>query len=63
MYEVCVSGLMLTEMVKNFKILMQGPQYKKNFIDKVGIKRYLNTKDVDIDTTFEKLSFLNEASI
>lgn len=27
-------------------MLMQGPQYKKNFIDKRGIKRNLNTKDV-----------------
>lgn len=44
-------------------MLMQGRQYKKNAIDKRGLKINLNTKDVDINTIFEKLSFLNEAFI
>lgn len=64
MYEVCVSRvLMLTEMFKIIEMLMQGRQYKKNANDKRGLKINLNTKDVAINTTFEKLSFLNEATI
>lgn len=61
---MCFSCINVNGNVKKIKqTLRQGPQYKKNFNDKRGIKRNLNTKNVDINATFEKLSFLNEASI